>query len=262
MEVIFTSNYEKICESAARIIHREWRIKKNLVLGLATGQTPLGVYKELIKLHQKKEIDFSPVRTFSLDEYLGLEEDHPQSFALYLKENFLKHLNIKKENIFRLDGKPSDIDTHCREYEERIKSCGGIDVQILGIGRNGHIGFNEPGSSLSSRTRVKTLAEETVRDNARFFENKQEVPRFCLTMGIGTVMEAKMIILLASGDTKKDAVRQCVEGAITASVPASVLQLHPQVKIIVDEDAGALLSRKDYYTWIYQNKERVKDYLK
>lgn len=262
MEVIFTSNYEKICEEAACIILRGWKKKKNLALGLATGTTPLGVYKELIELHQKKEIDFSGVQTFGLDEYLGLEGDHPQSFAHYMKENFLKHLNIKKENIFRLDGKPSDIDTHCQEYEDKIKSCGGIDVQILGIGRNGHIGFNEPGSSLSSRTRVKTLTEETVKDNACFFDNEREVPRFCLTMGIGTVMEAKMIILLASGGNKKDAVRQCVEGPVTASVPASVLQLHPQAKIIVDEDAGALLSRKGYYKWVFQNKERVKDYLK
>ena len=262
MEVIFASDYKKICDEAARIVHREWMKNKNLVLGLATGETPLGVYKELIDLHQKKEIDFSGVKTFGLDEYLGLEEDHPQSFALYMNENFLKHINIKKENIFRLDGKPSDIDSHCREYEEKIRDCGGIDVQILGIGRNGHIGFNEPGSSLSSRTRVKTLVEETVKDNARFFENKDEVPRFCLTMGIGTIMEAKVIILLASGDNKKEAVLQCVEGPVTASSPASILQLHPQIKVLVDEDAGALLRRRDYYKWVFQNKERVKDYLK
>lgn len=262
MEVIIKSNYDEICQEAARIIWEEWRIKRNLVLGLATGATPLGVYKEITELHRKGEIDFTEVVTFNLDEYLGLEKDHPQSFAFYMEENLFKHINIKKDNTFRLQGRPSDIEAHCREYEEKIKKRGGIDVQILGIGRNGHIGFNEPGSSLSSRTRVKTLVEETVKDNARFFKSEEEVPRFCLTMGIGTVMEAKMIILLASGKNKCDAVFKAVEGPVTASVPASILQLHPRVKILVDEEAGSLLSRKDYYKWVFKNKNRVKDYLK
>lgn len=262
MEVIIKSNYDEICGEAAGIIQQEWQKKKNLVLGLATGVTPLGIYREIIELHRKNEIDFTDVIVFSLDEYLGLEKDHPQSFAYYMKENFLKYVNIKKENIFRLEGKPADIETHCQEYEEKIKSHGGIDIQILGIGRNGHIGFNEPGSSLSSRTRVKTLAKETVKDNARFFKNEQDVPRFCLTMGIGTVMDARMIILLASGKNKSGAVFQCVEGPVTASLPASVLQLHPQVKILVDEEASSSLTRKDYYKWVFQNKDRVKDHLK
>jgi len=261
MEVIITSSYDEICEKAARIIQQEWQKKNNLVLGLATGETPLGVYKKIIEMNQRKEIDFSSIIAFSLDEYLGLEEEHPQSFAFYMKENFFRHTNIKMENIFRLEGKPPDIETHCQEYEEKIKSYGGIDIQMLGIGRNGHIGFNEPGSSLSSRTRVKTLAEETIRDNARFFTEGQEVPRFCLTMGIGTVMEAKIIILLASGKGKSDAIKSCVEGAVTASVPASALQLHPRVKILVDEEAGSLLTNKDYFRWVFKNKGRVKDYL-
>jgi glucosamine-6-phosphate deaminase len=261
MEVIITSSYDEICEKAARIIQQEWQKKNNLVLGLATGETPLGVYKKIIEMNQRKEIDFSSIIAFSLDEYLGLEEEHPQSFAFYMKENFFRHINIKMENIFRLEGKPPDIETHCQEYEEKIKSYGGIDIQILGIGRNGHIGFNEPGSSLSSRTRVKTLAEETIRDNARFFTDEQEVPRFCLTMGIGTVMEAKIIILLASGKGKSDAIKSCVEGAVTASVPASALQLHPRVKILVDEEASSLLTNKDYFRWVFKNKGRVKDYL-
>ncbi len=261
MEVIIAANYDKICEEAACIVQQEWQKKNNLVLGLATGETPLGVYKKIIEMNQRNEIDFSSIVAFSLDEYLGLEEDHPQSFAYYMKENFFKHINIRTENIFRLEGKPIDIDTHCRKYEEKIKSHGGIDIQILGIGRNGHIGFNEPGSSLSSRTRVKTLTEETIRDNSRFFTDDQEVPRFCLTMGIGTVMEARMIILLASGENKSEAVFQCVEGAVTASVPASALQLHPRVKILVDEEAGSLLTNKDYYKWVFKNKGRVKDYI-
>jgi len=262
MEVIIKSNYDEICQEAARIILEEWQKKRNLALGLATGATPLGVYKKIIELHQKGEIDFTEVVTFSLDEYLGLEKDHSQSFAFYMEENLFKHINIRKDNTFRLEGRPSDIETHCREYEKKIKKWGGIDVQILGIGRNGHIGFNEPGSSLSSRTRVKTLVEETVKDNARFFKSEEEVPRFCLTMGIGTVMEAKMIILLASGKNKSDAIFKSVEGPVTASIPASVLQLHPRVKILVDEEAGSLLSRRDYYKWVFKNKDRVKDYLK
>ncbi len=262
MEVIIKSNYEEICQEAARIILEEWQKKRDLVLGLATGTTPLGVYKKIIELHHQGKIDFTEVATFSLDEYLGLEEDHPQSFAFYMEENLFKHINIRRDNTFRLQGRPSDIEAHCREYEEKIRKRGGIDVQILGIGRNGHIGFNEPGSSLSSRTRIKTLVEETVKDNARFFKNEDEVPRFCLTMGIGTVMEAKMIILLASGKNKSDAIFRSVEGPVTASIPASVLQFHPHAKILVDEEAGSLLSRKGYLKWVFQNKDRVKDYLK
>jgi len=260
MEVIITSNYDEICEEAARIIHRAWKRKNNLVLGLATGKTPLGVYKKIIELYHKREMDFSQVVAFTLDEYMGLEEDHPQSFSNYMKKNFYQHINIKKENIFQLEGKPANIETHCMEYEEKIKNSGGIDVQILGIGRNGHIGFNEPSSSLASRTRVKTLSQETIEDNARFFNNRKDVPRFCLTMGIGTVMDAKMIILLASGKNKSEAILKSIEGPVTASVPASVLQLHPQAKIIVDEEASSLLARKDYYKWVYQNKEKVEDF--
>lgn len=262
MEVIIKSSYDEICEEAACIIQQEWQKKNSLVLGLATGESPLGVYKKLTEMNQRNEIDFSSAIAFSLDEYLGLEEDHPQSFAYYMKENFFNHINIKTKNIFRLEGRPMDIENHCQEYEEKIKNYGGIDIQILGIGRNGHIGFNEPGSSLSSRTRVKTLTEETIRDNARFFSDKQEVPRFCLTMGIGTVMEAKVIVLLASGKGKSEAIKNCVEGPVTASVPASVLQLHPRVIIVVDEEAGSLLTNKDYYKWVFKNKGRVKDYLK
>ncbi len=262
MEVIIVSGYNEACEEVSGLIKQEWQKNKRLVLGLPTGRTPLGIYGKLIEMFSKGEIDFSEFVTFNLDEYLGLEADHPRSFAFYMHENFFRHINIKKENIHRLDGKPEDIDAHCQEYEEKIRRAGRIDVQILGIGRNGHIGFNEPSSSLASRTRVKTLRPETIEDNARFFEDEEEIPRFCLTMGIGTVMEARMIILIASGKSKRQAVLNCVEGPVTASVPASVLQLHPQAKIVIDEDAASLLSGKDYYKWIYRNKYRVKDFLK
>jgi glucosamine-6-phosphate deaminase len=261
MEIIIKEDYDQICEEAVTTIHQAWKKKDDLVLGLPTGNTPLGVYKRLIALYQKEEIEFSRIVAFSLDEYLGFKENHPQSFAYYLEKNFYQHINIKKENIFRLEGTPEDIDNHCQEYEEKIKSRGGIDLLILGIGRNGHIGFNEPSSSLSSRTRVKTLAEETIEANSRFFENKDEIPRFCLTMGIGTIMESKMIILLASGEDKSEAVQKSIEGPVTASVPASILQLHPQAKIVIDQRAASRLTRKDYYQWVYRNKEKVSDFL-
>jgi len=260
MEVIIKQDYDEICEEAAKIIHQAWKKKNNLVLGLPTGKTPLGLYRRLIEIHKKEEMDFSQVATFSLDEYLGLKEDHPQGFAHYMATNFFQHVNIKRENIFRLKGTPENIEDHCREYEEKIRRIGGIDLQILGIGRNGHIGFNEPSASLSSRTRVKTLTEETIEANSRLFKNS-EVPRFCLTMGIGTIMESKMIILLASGEDKNEAIQKSVEGPITASVPASILQLHPQAKIIIDQEAASLLAGRDYYHWVYRNKERVVDFL-
>jgi glucosamine-6-phosphate deaminase len=261
VEVIIKQDYNHVCEEAEKTIYQAWKKKNNLVLGLPTGRTPLGVYKRLIALHNKEEIDFSQVVTFSLDEYLGLKENHPQSFASYMEKNFLQHINIKKENIFRLNGTPENIDDHCREYEEKIKSFGGIDIQILGIGRNGHIGFNEPSSSLSSRTRVKTLTQETIEANSRLFKDKNEVPRFCLTMGIGTIMESKIVVLLASGEDKSEAIYKSLEGPITASVPASILQLHPQTKVIIDQEAASLLTEKEYYQWVYKNKERVNEFL-
>lgn len=261
MEIIIKKDYRKMCEEAVMLIHRTWKKKKNLVLGLATGKTPLGVYEDLIQLHQKGEMDFSEVRAFSLDEYLGLSHDHPQSFAFYMQQNFFQHINIKKENVYRLSGLPDDIEAHCHEYENKIRTIGGVDIQILGIGRNGHIGFNEPSSSLSSRTRIKTLTEETITANDPFFHNKKEIPRYCLTMGIGTILESGTILLLASGQEKSRAIQQSVEGPITATIPASILQLHPQAKIIIDEDAASLLERRSYYRWVYANKNKVDDFL-
>lgn len=262
MEIIIKENYDQICEEAVKIIHQKWQKKKNLVLGLPTGKTPLGVYSKLIELYQTGAMDFSLVVTFNLDEYLGLDADHPQSFAYYMEKNFFHGVNIRRENTFRLEGKPENIEQHCQEYEEKIRAAGGIDIQLLGIGINGHIGFNEPSSSLASRTRVKTLTRETIEANAPFFEKKEDIPRFCLTMGIGTIMEAKMILLLASGKEKNEAIARTIEGPLTASVPASILQLHPEAKIIIDEEAASLLERKDYYRWVYEHKEKVNAYLK
>jgi glucosamine-6-phosphate deaminase len=261
MEVIIKPDYDAICDEAASIIYEGWMKKNDCVLGLATGSTPLGVYSRLIELYRSGRMDFFRIRTFNLDEYLGLEEDHPQSYAFYMDTHLFSHVNIKRENIHRLKGRPRDIEAHCREYEKAIRDVGGIDIQLLGIGRNGHIGFNEPTSSLASRTRVKTLARETVEDNAGNFAEGGVVPRFVLTMGIGTLMEARLIVLNSSGKKKQEAIRATVEGPVTALVPGSVLQLHPDVKLILDEESSALLSQREYYTYVYRNKGRVNDFL-
>jgi glucosamine-6-phosphate deaminase len=257
MEVIIKRDYGEICDEAASIILSAWQLKNNLVLGLATGRTPLGLYEKLIALFKNGEMDFSAVVTFNLDEYVGLEETHPQSFAYFMDSNLFRKINIKKENVFRLSGRPADIEEHCRAYERKIRSVGGIDIQILGIGKNGHIGFNEPISSLASRTRLKSLTRETVEANARAFTDQGEFPRFCLTMGIGTILESRRILLLASGMEKAGIIARAVEGPITASVPASALQLHPQVKFIIDEEAASELALLDYYRWTYENKGRL-----
>jgi glucosamine-6-phosphate deaminase len=262
MEVIIMNNYDEVCREASDIIVEAWRKKNDLVLGLATGSTALGVYGRLIEAYKNGEIDFSTVRTFNLDEYLGLPENDPHSYAYFMDQNFFRHVNIKRVNIHRLSGKPRDIEDHCRAYEEAIEHEGGIDLQLLGLGRNGHIGFNEPGSSLSSLTRFKILTRETVADNARFFGQGETVPRFILTMGIGTILRARSVVILAYGANKSEAIFRSVEGPVTATVPGSALQLHQRAILVVDEDAARHLSQKDYYKWAYQNKGRVSEFLK
>ncbi len=203
-------------------------------------------------------MDFSRVVTFNLDEYFGLEDAHPQSFAHYMDTHLFQHVNIKPENIFRLNGRPADIEEHCHSYERTIRNCGGIDIQILGIGQNGHIGFNEPGSSLGSRTRLSSLTPETVEANSADFLDKKDIPRFCLTMGIGTILEARTIMLLAFGKGKAEVLSKAIEGPVTVSVPASALQLHPSVKFLIDEEAAAGLALRDHYRWTAENKKKIK----
>jgi glucosamine-6-phosphate deaminase len=259
MEVIIKPDYDHVCSESAAIIREAWKRKNGLVLGLATGKTPLGLYEKLADLYRRGEMDFSSVVAFNLDEYLGLGETHPQSFAYYMDRYLFGQVNIRKENAHHLEGQPGDIEETCRAYERKIKSVGGIDVQILGIGKNGHIAFNEPGSALSSRTRLKILTRETIEANLPFFKDERDVPRFCLTMGIGTILEAKMIILLASGKDKADIIARAIEGPVTASVPASILQFHPQAKLVIDEAAASELKNGPYYRWAYENKGRVID---
>jgi glucosamine-6-phosphate deaminase len=262
MEVVIKKNYEDVCSEAAEIIQEAWTGKPSLVLGFATGKTPLGLYRKLIELYSQGRLDFASAKAFNLDEYVGLEESHPQSFAYYLDHHLFSQVNIKKENIFRLSGTPADIEAHCLAYERKIGEAGGIDIQILGIGQNGHIAFNEPGSSLSSRTRLKVLTPETVAAIRPFFRDEADVPRFCLTMGIGTILETRSALLLASGKEKAEIIAESIEGPVTASVPASALQLHSQAKFIIDAEAASKLTKRDYYVWAYEHKDRARDLLK
>jgi glucosamine-6-phosphate deaminase len=206
------------------------------------------MYRELVRLHREEQLDFSRAITFNLDEYLGLSPNHPQSFHDFMRQNFFAHVNVKPGNIHVPDGSiRANYQQYCTAYEKAIHDAGGIDLQILGIGRNGHIGFNEPTSSLGSRTRLKVLSKETIEDNRKFFAAEEEIPQCAITMGIGTILEAKRILLLASGASKTTAIAKAIEGPLTASVTASALQLHSDVTFIVDREAGAQLRQQEYY---------------
>jgi len=244
MEVIVKNNYEEMSKLAAEMIAKIVRSKPNVVLGLATGSTPIGTYKELIRMHKEEGLDFSKITTFNLDEYVNLQPTHDQSYRYFMNDNLFNHINIDKKKTHVPDGMAKDIPAFCKWYEDQMLKAGGIDVQLLGIGGNGHIAFNEPGSSLGSRTRVKTLDEKTIKDNARFFKSMDEVPKYAITMGIGTIMEARMLILLANKENKADAISKTVEGPITAMVPATIVQLHPKATIITDKAAASKLTRE------------------
>ena len=254
MEIIIQSDPEAASRLAARVIVRQLQEKPDAVLGLATGSTPLLLYRELVRLHAAKQVDFSRVRTFNLDEYIGLPPEHPQSYHCFMWQNLFQHINIDPQNVHIPDGLAADVPAFCADYEAQIRSAGGIDIQVLGIGTDGHVGFNEPSSSLASRTRIKTLTAGTRRDNARYFGGEDQVPHHVITMGVGTVMEARQCLLLAFGAAKAAAIAAAVEGPITAMNPASILQMHRTVKVLLDEPAAAALKRSDYYRWVYDNK--------
>lgn len=257
MLVLLKSSYEELSCEAARIVASAVRSKPSMTLGLATGSTTLGMYRELVRLHKEEGLDFSRVVTFNLDEYLGLSGEHPQSFHRFMQENFFDHVNIPAAKIHIPGGKPSgNYEEYFLSYERAIREAGGIDLQILGIGRNGHIGFNEPTSSFGSRTRLKVLTRETIEDNRKFFAPGEEVPECAITMGIGTILEAKRIVLLATGAAKAESVAEAIEGPITASVTASCLQLHEDVTFVIDEAAGEKLKQRDYYRRVMELTER------
>ncbi|GAA1491398.1 glucosamine-6-phosphate deaminase [Brachybacterium sacelli] len=219
------------------------------VLGLATGSSPVPAYTELIRRHREEGLSFAGVRAFLLDEYVGLPPGHEQSYHRFIRENFTSHVDIDDSAVLSPDGSAADPAAEAAAYDRRITEAGGVDLQILGIGSNGHIAFNEPGSSLASRTRVVGLTRRTIADNARFFENSEDVPVRALSQGLGTIREARRIVLTATGEGKAEAVAQLAEGAISARWPATSLQLHPDVTVVVDEAAASRLELADYYRY-------------
>lgn len=244
MQVIVKKDYEQMSKLAAEMIAEVVMDNPRCMLGLATGSTPLGTYKQLIRMHKKEGLDFSQVVTFNLDEYVGLDRKHNQSYWYFMYHNLFKHINIRIENVHVPDGKAEDVEAHCEWYDDEIERLGGIDIQLLGIGGNGHIAFNEPGTAIFSRTNWVALDTRTIEDNSRMFKRKEDVPRYALSMGTGTVLEARQVLLLANKESKADAVAASVEGPLTAMVPASALQLHPNCTFIVDKPAASKLKRK------------------
>ncbi len=254
MEIIIQPDGQQASQIAARIVAKIVREKPHAVFGFATGNTPLQLYKNLVRMHRESDLDFSGVSSFNLDEYVGIPPAHPSSFHSYMWAHLFSHINMAKERINIPDGLTADIPAYCRHYEQAIRSAGGIDVQVLGIGTNGHIGFNEPSSSLSSRTRIKTLTEESRLDMAAGFGGQEGVPTHVITIGLGTIMDSRMCLLLAFGKKKARAVARTVEGPVTAMIPGSILQMHPRTVLILDKDAASELKMADYYTWVYEHK--------
>ena len=254
MEVLISKTYEEMSKAAAKVVARILNRKPNAVLGLATGSTPLGLYQELVRMHKEEGLDFSHVVTFNLDEYVGLPAKHPQSYHYFMHENLFAHVNVDPQNIHIPSGTTDNYLSFCQWYEQRIEECGGIDVQLLGIGSDGHIAFNEPGSSLGSRTRLKTLAKSTIDDNARFFDKSEDVPIYSITMGVGTILEAETLILLASSENKAQAIADAVEGPVSCMCTASALQLHPDSMVFIDDAAAGKLQLREYYEWIQAKK--------
>lgn len=248
MRVIIVNNAKEVGERAADLVQDEMEAHRNPVLGLATGSTPIPLYKELIR-RSKKGLDFSTAISFNLDEYVGLDGSHDQSYRYFMNQELFDHVNINKKNTHVPTGKARGIKAIqkvCDEYEAMIDDVGGLDIQVLGIGGNGHIGFNEPGSSLGSMTRIKTLTAKTRRDNARFFGSMRDVPKYAVTMGIGTILKARKVILLATGASKAGAVKDSLEGPVSAMCPASALQHHRFATYVVDRAAAGKLTLDTY----------------
>ncbi|WP_077367040.1 glucosamine-6-phosphate deaminase [Anaerosalibacter sp. Marseille-P3206] len=239
MKIIIKKDYEELSKVAASIIGDELKSNPNMVLGLATGSTPIGTYNELIRMHKEEALDFSKVVTFNLDEYLNIPYSNPNSYHYFMEDNLFKHINVKAENIHIPDGNAENVEKFCIEYDKKIEETGGIDLQILGIGENGHIAFNEPAPTLPLETNITELTESTINANSRFFDSIDEVPKKAITMGIGSIMKSKKILLLANGEKKADIIAKILKNkVVTTHIPASLLLLHPDVTIIMDEDAA------------------------
>jgi glucosamine-6-phosphate deaminase len=241
MNIISADDYQILSLRAAAVVADEINHNPQAVIGLATGSTPEGMYAELVKMNRQKRVDFSRVITFNLDEYAGLSPEHEQSYYHYMHKNLFNNVNINPALVNMPTCEVSDIDRFCQEYDQRIAAAGGIDLQVLGIGGNGHIGFNEPGRQLRVQTHLVELTEETISANSRFFSSVEEVPKQAVTMGLGSIMLAKKILLLAVSKSKAEAIARTVCGLITTELPASILQLHRDVTLIVDREAGSLI---------------------
>ena len=241
MNIIFARDYAELSRLAADKVADTVRSKAGAVLGLPTGSTPLGMYRELISMHKEGKLSFKDVATFNLDEYEGIPKEDENSYYRFMRDNFFSHIDIDKERTNIPDGMSCDVEGECRDYERRIEKAGGIDLMVLGIGNNGHIGFNEPASYYAGITHRVKLHENTIEANSRFFGSIEKVPKYAVTMGIKSIMQCRSIMMLASGKAKADAIKKALEGPITPELPASVLQLHRDLTVIVDEEAGSLL---------------------
>lgn len=241
MRFIISNTYEELSQKAAKHILKVINDNPNAVLGLATGSTPIGMYEELIKYTKEEIADFSRVVTFNLDEYIGIPPSHPQSYHYFMQTHFFNHININPQNTHIPNGMAKDLLVECAAYDNQIKSYGDIDIQVLGIGNNGHIGFNEPDDELTIGTHITKLTEDTIKANSRFFESIEQVPTHAITMGLGEIMKAKAILLLANGESKAEIISKLQAGKIDTRIPASVLQMHPNVTVIVDRAAGKLI---------------------
>jgi glucosamine-6-phosphate deaminase len=253
MEIVILPTPADVARTAADAIEHQVRSGPS-VLGLATGSTPLGTYQELIERHRSGGLSFAQAQAFLLDEYVGLPSGHPQSYHSVIRNEFTASVDFGAEAVHGLDGMAADLEAEAEQYEARIAAAGGVDIQILGIGTDGHVGFNEPMSSLGSRTRIKTLTRQTLQDNARFFADPADVPQHVLTQGLGTIREARHLLLLAMGEAKAEAIAAAVEGPVAALCPGSALQLHPHVSVLVDEAAASRLAHRDYYTDTFGRK--------
>jgi glucosamine-6-phosphate deaminase len=254
MEVIVLPGPDDVARLAADVIQRVLTSQSAPVLGLATGSTPVPLYRELIRRHREERLSFKHARAFTLDEYVGLPPGHEQRYAAVIRRGLTDHLDLDDDAVFGPDGGADDLLAECDRYEQAIVDAGGVDVQIAGIGSDGHIAFNEPGSALTSTTRLKTLNARTRADNARFFSSAQEVPRHVITQGLGTIRRSRHLLLLAAGESKASAAARAIEGPLAAFFPASVVQLHPHATVLLDAAAGSALEYGEYYAEVWANR--------
>jgi glucosamine-6-phosphate deaminase len=260
MEVIIRPTAADAAQLTADLIGAALARTPEMVLGLATGRTMEDLYARLAKMHKEDGLDFSQASTFNLDEYIGLPPEDKDSYRAYMNHHLFERINIDLANTHLPNGTAPDLDAECEAYEEKIKACGGIDLQLLGIGRTGHIGFNEPLSAMFSRTRCKALTPGTMAQNQPLFDDPAKMPKRAITMGVGTIIDSKRCLMLVTGDEKAEIIAKAVEGPLTSMISASALQLHPRCTVIVDEAAAAKLTQQDYYHWIFENEPEWEPY--